>query len=136
MFGWIFLTIQTHSIKDLDPPLVWESNTHPLHQFGKMIPLGIISHSVDATSKDEKLQLCHMKEEGENKVQRFTFCFFFFHLYGYIVCCLPSIFCFNKLKDTNPELGESWPHGSQRDGTSWISSEKATSTYNLVEQML
>ncbi|KAI4348748.1 hypothetical protein L6164_009431 [Bauhinia variegata] len=38
-----------------------------------------------------------------------------------------------NLKDTKPELGERWPHGGQRG---WISSERATSTYDLVEQML
>ncbi|XP_061348071.1 FT-interacting protein 1 [Gastrolobium bilobum] len=40
-----------------------------------------------------------------------------------------------KLKDTKPELGERWPHGGQRGGTGWIYSERATSTYDLVEQM-
>lgn len=40
-----------------------------------------------------------------------------------------------KLKDTKPELGERWPHGGQRGGTGWMSSERATSTYDLVEQM-
>ncbi|OIW18336.1 hypothetical protein TanjilG_31476 [Lupinus angustifolius] len=40
-----------------------------------------------------------------------------------------------KLKDTKPELGERWPHGGQRGGSGWISSERATSTYDLVEQM-
>lgn len=40
-----------------------------------------------------------------------------------------------KLKDTKPELGEKWPHGGQRGGSGWISSERATSTYDLVEQM-
>ncbi|KAI5396407.1 variant 2, FT-interacting protein 1 [Lathyrus oleraceus] len=40
-----------------------------------------------------------------------------------------------KLKDTKPELGEKWPHGGQRGGTGWIYSERATSTYDLVEQM-
>ncbi|KAJ1409905.1 Phosphoribosyltransferase C-terminal [Sesbania bispinosa] len=40
-----------------------------------------------------------------------------------------------KLKDTKPELGERWPHGGQRGGSGWIYSERATSTYDLVEQM-
>ncbi|KEH16165.1 putative C2 domain, phosphoribosyltransferase [Medicago truncatula] len=40
-----------------------------------------------------------------------------------------------KLKDTKPELGEKWPHGGQRGGTGWLYSERATSTYDLVEQM-
>ncbi|KAJ7976849.1 C2 domain-containing protein [Quillaja saponaria] len=40
-----------------------------------------------------------------------------------------------KLKDTKPELGERWPHGGQRGGGGWITSERATSTYDLVEQM-
>lgn len=38
-----------------------------------------------------------------------------------------------KLKDTKPQLGERWPHGVVRSG--WICSERATSTYDLVEQM-
>ncbi|XP_052173892.1 FT-interacting protein 1 [Diospyros lotus] len=40
-----------------------------------------------------------------------------------------------KLKDTHPKLGERWPHGGVRGGGGWISSERATSTYDLVEQM-
>ncbi|KAF5750686.1 C2 calcium/lipid-binding plant phosphoribosyltransferase family protein [Tripterygium wilfordii] len=40
-----------------------------------------------------------------------------------------------KLKDTKPQLGERWPHGAVRGGGGWISSERATSTYDLVEQM-
>ncbi|MED6124070.1 FT-interacting protein 1 [Stylosanthes scabra] len=40
-----------------------------------------------------------------------------------------------KLKDTKPVLGERWPHGGQRGGTGWIYTERATSTYDLVEQM-
>ncbi|KAK9921758.1 hypothetical protein M0R45_030255 [Rubus argutus] len=40
-----------------------------------------------------------------------------------------------KLKDTKPQLGERWPHGGLRGGGGWISSERATSTYDLVEQM-
>ncbi|XP_068309321.1 FT-interacting protein 1-like [Pyrus communis] len=40
-----------------------------------------------------------------------------------------------KLKDTKPQLGERWPHGGVRGGGGWISSERATSTYDLVEQM-
>ncbi|CAK9181593.1 unnamed protein product [Ilex paraguariensis] len=39
-----------------------------------------------------------------------------------------------KLKDTNPQLGERWPHGGVRGGGGWIS-DRATSTYDLVEQM-
>ncbi|KAJ6870522.1 hypothetical protein NC652_036229 [Populus alba x Populus x berolinensis] len=40
-----------------------------------------------------------------------------------------------KLKNTKPQLGERWPHGGPRGGVGWISSERATSTYDLVEQM-
>ncbi|CAN1278230.1 FT-interacting protein 1 [Linum perenne] len=40
-----------------------------------------------------------------------------------------------NLKDTKPQLGERWPHGGSRGGGGWISSERATSTYDLVEQM-
>ncbi|KAL9419882.1 hypothetical protein AB3S75_037612 [Citrus x aurantiifolia] len=40
-----------------------------------------------------------------------------------------------KLKDTKPQLGERWPHGGIRGAGGWISSERATSTYDLVEQM-
>lgn len=40
-----------------------------------------------------------------------------------------------KLKDTKPQLGERWPHGGVRGGGGWISSERVTSTYDLVEQM-
>ncbi|KAG8646805.1 hypothetical protein MANES_09G031600v8 [Manihot esculenta] len=40
-----------------------------------------------------------------------------------------------KLKDTKPQLGERWPHGGARGGGGWISSDRATSTYDLVEQM-
>ncbi|KAI9077275.1 hypothetical protein K1719_040719 [Acacia pycnantha] len=40
-----------------------------------------------------------------------------------------------KLKDTKPELGEKWPHGGQRGGSGWIATDRATSTYDLVEQM-
>lgn len=40
-----------------------------------------------------------------------------------------------KLKNTKPQLGERWPHGGPRGGGGWISSERATSTYDLVEQM-
>ncbi|KAA8518243.1 hypothetical protein F0562_015874 [Nyssa sinensis] len=40
-----------------------------------------------------------------------------------------------KLKDTKPKLGERWPHGGMRGGGGWISSDRATSTYDLVEQM-
>lgn len=40
-----------------------------------------------------------------------------------------------KLKDTKPQLGERWPHGGMRGAGGWISSERAASTYDLVEQM-
>lgn len=40
-----------------------------------------------------------------------------------------------KLKDTHPQLGERWPHGGVRGGGGWISSDRVTSTYDLVEQM-
>ncbi|KAI5671522.1 hypothetical protein M9H77_11886 [Catharanthus roseus] len=40
-----------------------------------------------------------------------------------------------KIKDTKPQLGERWPHGGVRGGGGWISSERVTSTYDLVEQM-
>ncbi|KAK6945354.1 C2 domain [Dillenia turbinata] len=40
-----------------------------------------------------------------------------------------------KLKDTNPQLGERWPYGGLRGGGGWIGSDRATSTYDLVEQM-
>ncbi|KAM7270937.1 hypothetical protein ACFE04_030151 [Oxalis oulophora] len=40
-----------------------------------------------------------------------------------------------KLKDTKPQLGERWPHGGIRGGGGWIGSDRATSTYDLVEQM-
>ena len=40
-----------------------------------------------------------------------------------------------KLKDMHPKLGECWPHGGMRGGGGWISSERATSTYDLIEQM-
>lgn len=40
-----------------------------------------------------------------------------------------------KVKDTKPQLGERWPHGGFRGGGVWISSERVTSTYDLVEQM-
>ncbi|KAK3026776.1 hypothetical protein RJ639_040254 [Escallonia herrerae] len=40
-----------------------------------------------------------------------------------------------KLKDTSPQLGERWPHGGVRGGGGWISSDRVTSTYDLVEQM-
>ncbi|XAR70012.1 hypothetical protein NMG60_11001826 [Bertholletia excelsa] len=39
-----------------------------------------------------------------------------------------------KLKDTHPKLGERWPHGGIRGVGGWITSERATSTYDLVEQ--
>ncbi|XP_042516461.1 FT-interacting protein 1-like [Macadamia integrifolia] len=40
-----------------------------------------------------------------------------------------------KLKDTSPRLGERWPSGGVRGGGGWMSGEKFTSTYDLVEQM-
>lgn len=40
-----------------------------------------------------------------------------------------------KLKHTKPQLGERWPHGGVRGGGGWITSERAASTYDLVEQM-
>ncbi|KAF8396093.1 hypothetical protein HHK36_017705 [Tetracentron sinense] len=40
-----------------------------------------------------------------------------------------------KLKDTNPHIGERWPHGGLRGGGGWMSGDKFTSTYDLVEQM-
>ncbi|KAL3819894.1 hypothetical protein ACJIZ3_005799 [Penstemon smallii] len=39
-----------------------------------------------------------------------------------------------KIKDTKPQLGERWPHGGVRGG-GWITNERITSTYDLVEQM-
>ncbi|KAK4767203.1 hypothetical protein SAY87_024129 [Trapa incisa] len=40
-----------------------------------------------------------------------------------------------NLKDMKPQLGERWPHGGLRGSGGWITSERATSTYDLVEQM-
>ncbi|XP_075511393.1 LOW QUALITY PROTEIN: FT-interacting protein 1-like [Primulina tabacum] len=40
-----------------------------------------------------------------------------------------------KIKETKPQLGERWPHGGVRGGGGWISSDRVTSTYDLVEQM-
>uniref|UniRef100_M1BIJ7 Synaptotagmin n=1 Tax=Solanum tuberosum TaxID=4113 RepID=M1BIJ7_SOLTU len=40
-----------------------------------------------------------------------------------------------KAKETKPQLGERWPHGGFRGGGGWISSDRVTSTYDLVEQM-
>ncbi|PIA53440.1 hypothetical protein AQUCO_00900194v1 [Aquilegia coerulea] len=40
-----------------------------------------------------------------------------------------------KLKDTSPKLGERWPGGGVRGGGGWMSGDKFTSTYDLVEQM-
>ncbi|KAL5719597.1 Multiple C2 and transmembrane domain-containing protein 2 [Ranunculus cassubicifolius] len=40
-----------------------------------------------------------------------------------------------KLKDTSPRLGERWPNGGVRGGGGWMSSDRTTSTYDLVEQM-
>ncbi|XP_044489465.1 FT-interacting protein 1-like [Mangifera indica] len=39
------------------------------------------------------------------------------------------------LKDTNPQLGEQWPNGMGYGGRGWMSGERFTSTYDLVEQM-
>lgn len=39
-----------------------------------------------------------------------------------------------ELKDTNPQLGERWPNGAGFGGRGWMSSERFTSTYDLVEQ--
>ncbi|XP_019186884.1 PREDICTED: FT-interacting protein 1-like [Ipomoea nil] len=36
-----------------------------------------------------------------------------------------------ELKDTNPQLGEQWPHG----GRGWTNNERYASAYDLVEQM-
>ncbi|KAL8456443.1 hypothetical protein ACS0TY_034595 [Phlomoides rotata] len=38
-----------------------------------------------------------------------------------------------KIKETKPHLGEQWPHGGVRGG-GWITNEKLSSTYDLVEQ--
>ncbi|XP_062175662.1 FT-interacting protein 1 [Alnus glutinosa] len=38
------------------------------------------------------------------------------------------------LKDTNPQLGERWPNSAGFGGRGWLSSERFTSTYDLVEQ--
>ncbi|KAF8395880.1 hypothetical protein HHK36_019835 [Tetracentron sinense] len=40
-----------------------------------------------------------------------------------------------NVKDTSPRLGERWPNGGVRRGGGWMSSDKLTSTYDLVEQM-
>ncbi|KAK6928674.1 C2 domain [Dillenia turbinata] len=40
-----------------------------------------------------------------------------------------------KLKDTSPQLGERWPNGGGYGGRGWLSGERFTSTYDLVEQM-
>ncbi|KAJ4956419.1 hypothetical protein NE237_013202 [Protea cynaroides] len=40
-----------------------------------------------------------------------------------------------ELKDTSPRLGEQWPNGGVRGAGGWISGDKFTSTYDLVEQM-
>ncbi|XP_057978722.1 FT-interacting protein 1-like isoform X2 [Malania oleifera] len=40
-----------------------------------------------------------------------------------------------NLKDTNPQLGERWPNSGAYGGRGWMSSERFTSTYDLVEQM-
>ncbi|CAK9154910.1 unnamed protein product [Ilex paraguariensis] len=39
-----------------------------------------------------------------------------------------------NLKDTNPHLGERWPSGGAYGGRGWMSGERFTSTYDLVEQ--
>ncbi|XP_059651816.1 FT-interacting protein 1-like [Cornus florida] len=39
-----------------------------------------------------------------------------------------------ELKDTNPQLGERWPSGGSYGGRGWMSTERFTSTYDLVEQ--
>ncbi|KAB1224791.1 Multiple C2 and transmembrane domain-containing protein 2 [Morella rubra] len=38
------------------------------------------------------------------------------------------------VKDTNPQLGERWPNGPGYGGRGWMSSERFTSTNDLVEQ--
>ncbi|PSS02580.1 FT-interacting protein [Actinidia chinensis var. chinensis] len=40
-----------------------------------------------------------------------------------------------ELKDTNPQLGERWPNGGGYGRRGWMSGERFTSTYDLVEQM-
>ncbi|CAH9105602.1 unnamed protein product [Cuscuta epithymum] len=40
-----------------------------------------------------------------------------------------------KAKETKPQLGERWPHGGIRGGGGWLTSDRVTSTYDLVEQM-
>ncbi|KAF6158707.1 hypothetical protein GIB67_040221 [Kingdonia uniflora] len=41
-----------------------------------------------------------------------------------------------NLKDTSPKLGERWPNGGVRGGGGgWMSGDRITSTYDLVEQM-
>ncbi|PHT65001.1 hypothetical protein T459_29426 [Capsicum annuum] len=40
-----------------------------------------------------------------------------------------------KAKETKPQLGQRWPHGGFRGGGGWITSDRVTSTYDLVEQM-
>nr|GMD65203.1 FT-interacting protein 1-like [Ipomoea batatas] len=40
-----------------------------------------------------------------------------------------------ELKDTNPQLGERWPHGGGYGGRGWTNNERYTSAYDLVEQM-
>ncbi|KAA0048315.1 protein QUIRKY [Cucumis melo var. makuwa] len=40
-----------------------------------------------------------------------------------------------EIRDTNPQLGEQWPNGGGYGGRSWLSGERHTSTYDLVEQM-
>ncbi|KAI3414983.1 uncharacterized protein J3R85_015556, partial [Psidium guajava] len=40
-----------------------------------------------------------------------------------------------KVKDAHPELGEQWLNSGSSDGRGWMSSERFTSTYDLVEQM-
>ncbi|KAL2478521.1 C2 calcium/lipid-binding plant phosphoribosyltransferase family protein [Forsythia ovata] len=40
-----------------------------------------------------------------------------------------------EVKDANPQLGEQWTNGGAYGGGGWISGERTTSTYDLVEQM-
>lgn len=40
-----------------------------------------------------------------------------------------------EIRDTNPQLGEQWPNGGAYGGRGWLSGERHTSTYDLVEQM-
>lgn len=40
-----------------------------------------------------------------------------------------------NLKDTNPQLGERWPSNGAFGGRGWMSGDRFSSTYDLVEQM-